>query len=657
MEIAWEFFRDQTLWQFPVGLNPRYGLELSSTMVFDGQIPLLSLLFHPFNFLLPERFQYVGIFLFMCFVLNFFVAKKTFLLLKLNEVNSSISSVIVSTSPVILYRYVDSDHYGLTAGFILFFAMYLVLKNDSSFHKWALLYLISILIFIYYTAFIAIIHVTFLVYRVFFKKETIKVATTKLLLTFFISIFIMFCLGFFYGEVDSTDVGFGLFRSTLTSLVDSTQWSTLLPDIKEFDGAYEGFAYVGLPSIVLISSLIFIRRKIYPDLDINRSFFVLWFSSSILFIFSLSNKIAFATQELFEYSIPNQFVVLVSTFRSSGRFAWLLVFVLFFWLVYKTSLKISSRILTALLSILLFLHLVDIENQLSSQKNQKFANTYKTNLINIGWAELRNCYENIRIYPPTTNVENSYNFVNLANDLGLGVNTGRFGRLNNDAINGAFELMHEEFSTGVYRSGSFYVFSNSEFVNSGVIDYHKNMAIRTLNNDSAYGVLDGFTFLAPNLNDCKESISLKAQVLRFGVPDEQKFTGQLIEFSNKRGAQNFSLTGFSTLEDWGTWSLGESSKVTLNTSNLSDFTKIRIYGKDFAYPLNQIQVYLNKVKVGNCEFKIDFSMCTLNYDFASLSSEVINLEFKPKIIRSPKMMNVSENSANIGFGLVNLSLG
>ena len=94
---------------------------------------------------------------------------------------------------------------------------------------------------------------------------------------------------------------------------------------------------------------------------------------------------------------------------------------------------------------------------------------------------------------------------NLANDLGLGINTGRFGRLNNDAINEAVKLMHEEFSTGVYRSDSFYVFSKSEYVSSGVIDYHKNMAIRTLNNDSAYGVLDGFTFLAPNLNDCKVS--------------------------------------------------------------------------------------------------------------------------------------------------------
>ena len=475
MEIAWEFFRDQPLLQFPLGLNPNYGLEISSTMVFDGQLPLFSLLFHPFDFLLTERFQYVGLFLFLSFVWNFVIAKKIFLILKLNEINSSISSTIISTSPVMLFRYVDSDHYGLTAGFLLFFAIYLVVKNDASFHKWALLYSVSILIFIYYTVFIIIIHITFLVYKVFFRKENIKVAAIKLILTLFISLFLMLCLGFFYGKVDSADVGFGLFRSTLASLVDSTRWSTFLPDIKEIEGAYEGFAYIGLPSIFLVFLFIFMRGKVIADQNIDRSFYVLWFSSIILFIFSLSNKIAFANHELFEYSIPSQFISLASTFRSSGRFTWLLVFVLFFWLVYKLSLKIESKSFTALLSFLLFLHLVDIESQLSSQKNKKFANAYKTNLTNTAWKEISNCYKNIRIYPPTTGVDNSYNFINLANDLGLGINTGRFGRLNNDAINEAFKLMHEEFSTGVYRSDSFYVFSKSEYVSSGVIDYQKNI--------------------------------------------------------------------------------------------------------------------------------------------------------------------------------------
>ena len=63
-EISWEFFRTQPLIQFPLGLNPRYGLEFSSTVAFDGQIPLMSFIFHPFSKYLPERFQYIGIFLF-----------------------------------------------------------------------------------------------------------------------------------------------------------------------------------------------------------------------------------------------------------------------------------------------------------------------------------------------------------------------------------------------------------------------------------------------------------------------------------------------------------------------------------------------------------------------------------------------------------------
>ena len=48
-EISWEFFRKQPLFQFPLGLNPSYGLEVSSTVAFDGQIPIMSFFFHPFS--------------------------------------------------------------------------------------------------------------------------------------------------------------------------------------------------------------------------------------------------------------------------------------------------------------------------------------------------------------------------------------------------------------------------------------------------------------------------------------------------------------------------------------------------------------------------------------------------------------------------------
>jgi hypothetical protein len=83
-EIAWEFFRRQPVLQFPLGLNPLYGLEISSTIAFDGQIPLMSLILHPFDALLPGRFQYFGIFVLLTFALNFLFAKKIFNNLKFN---------------------------------------------------------------------------------------------------------------------------------------------------------------------------------------------------------------------------------------------------------------------------------------------------------------------------------------------------------------------------------------------------------------------------------------------------------------------------------------------------------------------------------------------------------------------------------------------
>ena len=150
MEISWEFFRHQPLIQFPLGLNPNYGLELSSTLAFDGQIPVMSLLFHPLSALLPDRFQYVGIFLLIAFLLNYFFAKKIFLELKFNQVNSTISSVILSMSPVILNRMIENTHYGLTSTFILLIAFLLVLRKDSNLIRWIAVYLLAVLIFLYY---------------------------------------------------------------------------------------------------------------------------------------------------------------------------------------------------------------------------------------------------------------------------------------------------------------------------------------------------------------------------------------------------------------------------------------------------------------------------------------------------------------------------
>jgi hypothetical protein len=466
----------------------------------------------------------------------------------------------------------------------------------------------------------------------------------------------MYTVGFFYGNVASSDIGFGLFRSTLTSPLDSTNWSNILPDISESEGSYEGFAYIGISSIILIIVLALVKRKKIRDnfLDPN-SFRILWLGAILLFIVSLSNKIALGKFEIIEYPLPAGLIQYVSIFRSSGRFAWLFVFALFFWLIYRLSIRLKSQTLTIVLVLLLTINLIDISGQLTSQKKNKFSNTYLSNLINPAWNEINQCYKNIRVYPPTVGVINSYNFINLANNLDLGINTGRFGRLDSDAIKKSFEFIHQEFNTGVYRNDSFYVFTESEFVSADVVEFHKNMAFRTLSSDSAYGNLNDYTFIAPNLKNCESGDLLKSQAITFGISEEQKYKGQFIEFKDSQNANYFTLTGFSSLEKNAIWSLGESSRITMNTLNLPSFSIINLEGMDFAIPLNTIEIFLNGERAGNCMFEVSISSCQIPFNFNSLINSVINLEFRPKLIRSPKSLNISDDTRNIGFSLKSLS--
>jgi len=72
--LGWAFFRHAP-WTFPLGANPRFGLEkLGSSIFFADSIPLLALAFKPFAPFLPDPFQYLGLWLLACFLLQSYFA-------------------------------------------------------------------------------------------------------------------------------------------------------------------------------------------------------------------------------------------------------------------------------------------------------------------------------------------------------------------------------------------------------------------------------------------------------------------------------------------------------------------------------------------------------------------------------------------------------
>jgi hypothetical protein len=260
------------------------------------------------------------------------------------------------------------------------------------------------------------------------------------------------------------------------------------------------------------------------------------------------------------------------------------------------------------------------------------------------------------VYPPTPGVENYYDFVKVANSQGLGINTGRFSRINQTAILGSYDLMHREFNSGSYRNDTFYVFGNAEYVSQEFVEFQKNLAIHTLNSNSAYGELNGYTYIAPNLNSCINGEDIKTASTSFGSPENQKYRGEKLFFGKNRDSSKYILRGFSNLEDWGVWSATADPSITLHAVNAQTFTSISFVAREWAKSANQFKVSLNGDEIGSCKLSIDFSVCSIPFNAKSLRTNIITVSFTPSLLRDAHSNSDSSGSKNFGFGLQSLYL-
>jgi hypothetical protein len=67
--LGWAFYRHAP-WSWPLGGSPDYGLEFHSSVYYSDSIPLLAIAFKLASPWLPEPFQYFGMWVLLCFVLQ-----------------------------------------------------------------------------------------------------------------------------------------------------------------------------------------------------------------------------------------------------------------------------------------------------------------------------------------------------------------------------------------------------------------------------------------------------------------------------------------------------------------------------------------------------------------------------------------------------------
>jgi len=305
--LGWAFFRHGP-WTFPLGLNPSYGLELGSAIIFSDSNPLLALLFKPFSGWLPETFQYFGLWLLACCVLQAWFGWKLLGLMTPHPVIRLLGAGLLAFSPVMFFRLVG--HLSLAGHFLVLAALYLALLPDLQRRRlaWGTLLTVTAWVHAYLLAMVALIWLADLLGKTLSRSLTRGQGLIEGGVLFALVSVCCWQAGYFSIADGAASGGFGLYRMNLLSPADPAGWSRLLPGLPKEEGDYEGFNYFGLGVLLLVppAFLAWLRnRRLLKDELRARPWLLVAMLG--LWLFALSNRIGIGTLT-FEYPLPDRII-------------------------------------------------------------------------------------------------------------------------------------------------------------------------------------------------------------------------------------------------------------------------------------------------------------------------------------------------------------
>jgi len=587
--LGWAFFENSP-WLSPIGLNPNAGMEISTSIIYSDSIPLLAFVFKLISTILPKPFQYLGIWLMICVVLQSIFAWLLVGLITKNKFERILGSTLFVFLPFLIIRF--GIHIGLGSQFLILAGLYLNLRKTNQYRllAWTLLLCTSILIQFYIFAIVFglwccnILDQLLIGRRISFKDSVLEICVNIPLL-----LIIFWQAG--YLVINSSEASGGIFgmgRMNLLAPFDAQGFSYLLPNILSIDGdvtrtsstSFEGFSYLGLGVIVLILfalyGLIFKSQTLIRTL-VTKHFCLILFSFLCL-LFSICNPIGIGPI-LLDIPMPMWVNQLGTIFRNNGRFFWLCEYLLIF-----ASLLICKKSYSARASVLIFFCVLLVQVSDTSagwlaQRSQLMngpSTVFLDSLADSFWGRATKSYKNIS-RDPLEYWPNSWEKVALfAAQNGLPTNSFLMGRVNTSGYINGNERLRTMNLSGKFNPDSIYILEDLEAsVASQAIDLNKDLLIR----------VDGLNVLAPDwFLKFPNDVEFNEKMLRY----PKTYLGRDIIFGAGR-QENLLLKGASKAEgsesgwgypeSWGVWSYGSKSQLIIPLPKDGAPKKLLIYSQ------------------------------------------------------------------------------
>lgn len=482
---GWLFFRDSD-WSFPFGMIKGLTIEPVS-IIYTDSIPMFAIFFKILSPILPEKFQYFGIWGAMCLFLQGGFAALIVKKYVKNYFFIFMSTIFISISTITFQRMFE--HTALAGNWIILMSICICVnheKFESLIKKiiiWSIVVAISVSVHQYYVVMTYIFIACFLLIY-FLKNKSIKAilnSISVLAISAIIGLFILFLYGAFEGEGTLSPGGLGQFSANINSLFNSLvdEWSIFtkpMPVVSRFQE--EGFSYLGL-GMILLSFLVLICSTIYFVKQKNKKEFVTENIFRILpyfivfvvaFALAISPTITFFDKVIFEIKYPFLVTKALGIFRASGRFIWInyyLIYVFAIVMIYR--LFENKQISVIILSLCLCLNLVDLHVWLGNIY-KKFSTevVYESALKDEKWAKWGNQKEHIVFLPIEGNyLEKSdmyYLFAEYASRTDMTLSSFCVARADFGVFKNYADTKLNDINNGIISEDDIYIFTNDEFI-------------------------------------------------------------------------------------------------------------------------------------------------------------------------------------------------
>ncbi len=489
--IGWKFFR-RTSWRLQIGLIDGI-TEAPISIIYTDSIPLFAILFKLLSPILPETFQYFGLWALTCLVLQTYFAMILLNAYIKDRIQVILCSIFFTISPIILMRMFVHSSLGGNWLILAALSAWAHKKSIKGYKNnimiWSALMILAVSIHMYYIPMIlAIMCANYLNQFLDNKsKEVGKLLVVTVSVSVVSALSVMYFLGAFYGEPSILQEGVREYSANLNTFYNPQGFSIFMKDQPKVSFAqWEGYAYLGMGIIVILWLGVFgvlinnKKEKIYAILIKNKNTII----SLLLLVFicggyALSPRITWNDKILIDIPLPDAIIKVFSIFRATGRLIWPVYYIIFtIAVVFLTKVNVKKiRIIYLFTAFTILLQVIDLSPLIKNANIHTKVNSNHSIIQDDAWKELSGNFDDIEFITSFSKVGNInslvsdffslkeiFDIANYACENNMNINDFYIGRRNGRLIEETKYAHWIELLSGKINDKTVYIFNKIPYI-------------------------------------------------------------------------------------------------------------------------------------------------------------------------------------------------